>query len=152
MFRGSTKIFVPECNLANEASHMANMVKKMPDVITYEHKPGVVGVLKTHTNTDEYVYWFDHRLRNETESLFFDYEFFTTTPGKTVKEIKGLAQEQLERYHIEYKEERDVYGKPKQVITGKMGPGMQDDLAIAILMGVYWGRVAIKNVRRRAGH
>lgn len=130
---------------------MANMVKNLSDVIPYSHKEGVVGILKTHSNTEDYAYWFDHKLRNETDMLFFDYNFFTATPGKTVKQIKGMAQEQLERYHIEFQEARDVYGRPKQVITGKMGPGMQDDLAIAILMGVYWGRVAIRNIKRRLG-
>lgn len=140
------KVFIPESNLANEASHMVNMIKAMPDVRTFWQRDDRPGVHKSHAVTDDYQFMFDSKLK--TDSLHFDSNFFTTTPGKTEREIKGLAREQLERYHIEFQDAHDVYGRAKQVITGKMGPGMQDDLAIAILMGPYWGRLVLKNRQR----
>jgi hypothetical protein len=142
-FRASMKVFIPESNLANEASHMANMIKKLRDVRCFSPKQDRVGVHKSHSVTDDQQHTFNSKLKSD--SLYFDYDFFTTSTGKTVKSIKAMAREQLERYHIEYQEAKDEWSRSKQVITGKMGSGMQDDLAIAILMGPYWSRIALKN-------
>lgn len=142
-FREAIKVFVPESNLANEASHMANMMKKRRDVRFLWEKIDKIGVHKSHSITDDQQYVFNHRLKANT--IYFDEDFFTTTQGKTVNSIKGMAREQLERYHIEYQEPNNSWSRPKQVITGKMGAGMQDDLVIAILMGPFWGRFALKN-------
>lgn len=146
MFASSTKVFVPESNLANEASHMTNMVKRRPDVKTYWQKNDRPGVHKSHNVTDDYQFVFDDKLKND--AVFFDYHFFTTTKGKTEREMKGILREQLERYHFEYEEANNVHGRPRQTITGKMGSGMQDDLAIATLMGTYWSRVILKDTSR----
>lgn len=140
------KIFVPESNLANEADHMASMIRKRTDVRTYWHKDDRPGVHKSHNVTDQYQFLFNSRLK--LNMIHFDANFCTSSPGKSVKDILGQAREQLERYHIEFQDARDNYGHAKQVITGKMGSGMQDDLAIAILMGPYWGTVIQNNMNR----
>ena len=145
-FKGSTKIFIPESNLANEGSHMANMIKKRPDVRTYWEKETKIGVHKSHSVTDDYQYMFDSKLKNN--SMFFDDEFFTTSKGKTVESVKGQAREELERYHYDYVEPKTVHGKGSLKITGKMGSTMNDDLAIAILMGPYWGRIVLRTLDR----
>lgn len=146
MFKGSRKVFIPESNLANEASHMTNMLGHMSDVRVYWQKDDRPGVLKTAHITNDYQFVFNSRLKSK--SIWFDSQFFTTTPGKSETEIKGQLREQLERYHYEYLEARTVHGNPKQTITGKMGSGMQDDLAIATLMAPYWGRIALNDLRR----
>ena len=146
MFKGSIKVFIPESNLANEASHMSNMISSMGDVRVYWQKNDRPGVLKTHHITNDYQFVFNSRLKSQ--SIWFDEQFFTTTPGKTEVQIKGMLREQLERYHYEYLEARTVHGNPRQTITGKMGSGMQDDLAIATLMAPYWGRIALRDLAR----
>lgn len=122
---------------------MTNMIKKMRDVRGFWPKQDRVGVHKSHSVTDDQQYMFSSKLKNGT--LFFDFDFFTTSRGKTMQSMRGMAREQLERYHIEFEEPTNNRSQPKQVITGKMGKGMQDDLAIAILMGPFWGRFALKN-------
>lgn len=145
-YKGIQKIFVPESNLANEASHMTNMIQNFPDVKTYWQKQDRPGVHKSHNVTDDYQFLFDSCLKNDR--IYFDHQFFTCTKGKTEKEMKGMLREQLERYHFEYEEAHNIYGRPRQTITGKMGSGMQDDLAIATLMGPYWGRIILRDDKK----
>ena len=51
--------------------------------------------------------------------------------------ILRLFGEQLKRLQQKIKTPRDIFGKSKSKITGKVG-NYQDDLAIAALLGVHW--------------
>ena len=146
IFKSAVKVFIPESNLANEASHMVNMIKKMPDVRVYWQKDDRPGVHKSNAITDDYQFLFNSKLKNK--ALFFDNQFFTCSRGKTEQQVKGMLREQLERYHYEYLEARSIHSKPTQTITGKMGSGAQDDLAISTLMAPFWGRIILRDVRR----
>lgn len=125
---------------------MWNMIKKMPDVRCYWQKNDRPGVHKGPETADEYQYIFNVKLQNQ--AIKFDSNFFTMSRGHTEKTMKGLAQKQLETFHYEYEDARTVHGKPKMTITGKNGAAEQDDGAIAILMGPYWGRYAAKDMNR----
>jgi hypothetical protein len=122
------------------------MIKKMPDVRCYWQKNDRPGVFKGKETADDYQCLFNVKL--ERNAIRFDSEFFTTSKGHTKETMKGLAQGQLERFHYEYEEPKTVHGNPKMTITGKNGSAEQDDGAIAILMGAYWGRYAAKDMSR----
>jgi hypothetical protein len=140
------KIFIPENNLGNEGSHLWNMIKKMPDVRCYWQKNDRPGIHKGKDTADDYQCLFNVKL--ERGAVRFDSQFFTTSKGHNVNTMKGLAQGQLERFRYDYEEAKTVHGNPKMTITGKTGTSEQDDGAIAILMGAYWGRYATKDMSR----
>lgn len=144
-FRSSLRVFVPENNLANEGSHMWNMIKQRANIRAYYQKEGVVGIYKGRNTADDYQYTFNVKLKNN--AILFDSQFFTRSPGHTTTSIKGLAREQLERYHVEYEEPKKPGQKAREIITGKTG-NEQDDLAIALLMGPFWSRAIMKNENR----
>ncbi len=147
IFRSSVKIFIPESNLANEASHMASMVRKLPNVGVFWEKDYKVGVHKSNTVTDNYRATFDTLLRSDTSTIYFDSLFWTNTNGKTASVIKGEMRQELERYHYEVLEAKTIHQSDKQKITGKMG-ALNDDIAIAVLMGPYWAAVVRNNLGR----
>ena len=145
VFRSSMKVFVPENNLANEGSWMWNLVKNRPNIRCYWQKDDRPGVHKGPHMGEIYQMFLNIKLKNN--SIYFDEELFTTTPGQTVQSIKGSLREQLERYRFEFDEAKTFFGKAKQTVTGKQGVGGQDDLAIAVLMS-YWGFEHTKDVLR----
>ena len=146
VFRSSTKVFIPENNLGNEGSHMWNMIKKMPDLRCFSSKNDRVGVHKGKDTADEFQYIFNVKLKND--AVLFDNEFFTTSKKHTLTSIKATFREQMERFHFAYEEATSIHQNPRQTITGKGGSTEQDDLMIAVLMGVFWGRVVLKDPRR----
>lgn len=139
-------MFIPENNLGNEGSHMWNMIKKLPDVRCYWQKNDRPGVHKGKDTADEYQYMFNVKLKNN--AILFDYEFFTTSRKHSVASIKGLLRKQMETFHYAYEAPNSVHNKGRQTITGKMGAAEQDDLMIAVLMGVFWGWAVLKDPRR----
>lgn len=146
IFRNSIKVFVPENNYANEGTYLWNMVKNYPKLREYRQKDDKTGVHKGHGMADHYQYMFNVKLKNE--AVQFDNEFFTTSRAYERNSIKALLREQLERYHFGVEEPKSEGKDGRQYITGKMGTSGQDDLAIAVLMGVFWGPVVLKNPRK----
>lgn len=147
MFSSSIKVFIPENNLANEGSHMWNMLKKLPDMRCYWEKNDRPGVHKGKDTADDYQYMFNVKLK--ADAIRFDSEFFTTSRKHSVTSIKGVLRKQIEQFHFAYEEPKTVHQtKGKQTITGKVGTSEQDDLIIALLMGVFWGRIVLKNPKR----
>lgn len=140
MMRGAIKIFIPENNLGNEATHMDNMIKDRPDVRTYWQKEDRPGITKDGRSADNYQYLFDKKL--EDDAILFHRNAFTTSRKRNFAKTKSMLREQLDAFHYEYDSERD-----KVKITGK-GSGIQDDFAIAILQCVYHGRAATRDPRR----
>lgn len=137
-FKGIIKIFVPENNLGNEATHMNSMLKRYGDVKTYWQKDDKPGINKSADLTDNYQYLFYSKL--QSNDIVFDMDAFTTSTTMKFEDMKRLAREQLEHVHYEFDP------KTKKIhITGKGGPDQQDDLSVAIQMAVYWGRVALRD-------
>ncbi len=146
IFKSSMKIFIPENNLGNEGSHLWNMIKKRPDVRCYSTKNDRVGIHKGPETADEYQYMMNVKLKND--AIKFDSEFFTTSKKHTTKSIRATLRDQAERYHFAYEEPKTIHQNGKQTITGKGGPSEQDDLMIALLMGMFHGWAALKNPRK----
>ena len=139
--KSSIKVFIPENNLGNEATHMNSMIKNLNDVKTYWQTEKRPGINKDNKRTVDYQFLLDTRLREA--AIGFDVDCFTTGTKKSIKQIKILLREQMERYHYEYDPNRDT-----QKLTGKMGSDKQDDLLIALMQGLYWGRASGRDPRR----
>lgn len=138
------KIFIPENNLANEASHLAHMIRRRKDVRIYSEKNDRVGVRKGPDTADNFQYLINVKMR--AGAIRFDNEFFTTSKGHTTSSMRGLFKEELQRYHVEYEEKSD--GEYKMKITGKGSNGENDDLVIAFAMALSHGRDIMMNPRR----
>lgn len=145
IFKNAIKVFVPENNLANEGTHLWNMVKNYPKMREYRQKD-VTGVHKGAGLADHYQYMFNVKLKNN--AVFFDSNFFTTSRQYETNSIKALLREELERFHFGMDEPKAEGKDGRMYITGKMGTTGQDDLAIVVLMGVFWGPVVLKNPRK----
>jgi len=149
----STKrCFIPENNLGMEASHLDTMVRSFTQVYTFWEKETRPGICKTAAVTREYQFLMNNALYNQT--IRFSKHLFTTSRmGKdatyTAETIKALLEEQTLRYHWEKKPASDAFGKEKVTVTGKLHD-KQDDLLIATMMVLYWGRAIMKNPRRLA--
>lgn len=144
LFRGSTKVFIPENNLGNEAVHAWGLIKNRIDMRCYYEKDKP-GIRKAPEHGEEYQYLFNVKLKNS--SIRFDSNFFTTSRYHTTQSIKGLLKEQLEMYHPEVKKATDaIHGREKKTYTGKTG-GMNDDLCIATMQDVWWSWMIEKNPR-----
>jgi hypothetical protein len=134
------KIFIPENNLGQEASHMMDMLKNHNDVRTFYQKKDEPGVRKGPETADYYVYRTAELMR--TNSLRFSIQLFTNTHNQTAATAKTELQHQLERYHVELKRARTEFEKTRRVVTGKCGPAVQDDLVIATMQGIFFGPTA----------
>ena len=141
------KFLIVENNLGNEASYMWNMVKNYPNVKPYWEKEDKMGVRKGKFTADDYRAICQVKLTND--AILFDSEFFTCSLKHSKQGIKNIAREQFERFHYEFEDAKTPHQHAKQTITGKLGSSENDDLCIAVLMGLYWGRQVIKNPRNQ---
>lgn len=134
--------FIPENNLGLEAAHLHTMMGEFKEVETYWQKPDRPGVHKDGKATRGYQYLMNNALSQR--GVKFDADMFTISREQTVDSQKATLREQMERYHWEKKAAVDNFGKDRFAITAKMG-SLQDDLLIATLMVLYWGRAIIRN-------
>lgn len=139
-FEGCIKVFIPENNLGNEATHMENMIKNRRDVKTYWQTEKRPGVNKDQKKTDLYQYLLDTMLRNG--DIRFDSQCFTSGSARSLDMLKILLREQLEIYHYETNPNGTT-----QKLTGKQGH-KQDDLLIALMTALYYGRASGRDPRR----
>lgn len=138
LWREAKKIFIPENNLGLESAHLDSMVQDISGVETFWEKPNKPGVCKAGKNTREYQFLLSNCLANG--GLYFDRDCFTVTREKTVQCMKDQLQEQMLRFHYNVIPAKDAGGKARVHLTAKMG-SLQDDLLIATMMVIYWGRV-----------
>jgi len=138
LWREAKHLFLPENNLGFEAHHLDTMVQDIPGVETFWEKPNKPGVCKEGKNTREYQFLLSNCLANG--GLHFDRDCFTVTREKTVQCMREQLQEQMLRFHYSVKKSADGIARDKVHLTAKMG-SMQDDLLVATMMVIYWGRV-----------
>lgn len=139
-FTGSIKVFIPENNLGNEATHMNSMITDM-EIHTYWQTEKRPGVNKDAKATVNYQFLTDTKLQHC--GIRFDVDCFTTNAKFNIESQKATLREQMERYHYVYDADRDT-----QKLTGKMGKNKQDDLLIAFMQGLYYGRANERDPRR----
>jgi hypothetical protein len=143
---GSHLIFIPENNLGLEASHLDTMVRSLAEVQTYweKDKPGVC---KTHSKTRDYQFLTNNALFNA--AIRFHVDLFTCSRDQTPTSIKSLLMDQALRYHWEKRPAHDNFGNDRHTITGKQGD-KQDDLLVAFMQDMYFGRAILNDPRRLA--
>ena len=146
------RCFIPENNLGMEASHMETMVKSFTNVHTFWEKDSRPGVTKTAASTRELQFMMNNALYNQ--SIKFSTQLFTTSrmgqqDTYSPEGIKALLMEQTLRYHWEKKPANDPFGKERVTVTGKLND-KQDDLLIATMMTLHYGKSILRNPRRLA--
>jgi hypothetical protein len=73
----------------------------------------------------------------EEDTIFFASEMIGRDPQKQ----KDLLLTQLRKFHMEKRPPNDpAFGKFKYAFTGKTGGGSKDDLVLALMIAMYWGR------------
>lgn len=140
-YRESRLVFVPENNLGMESAHLDTMVKDIPGVVTYYEKPNKPGVCKTGATTRGYQFELSNAL--SYGSIKFEHDLFTITKEKSAACMLDQLQEQMLRYHWQKKAAVDAMSKDRYTLTGKVG-AKQDDLLIAVMMALYWGRLVMR--------
>jgi len=73
---------------------------------------------------------------------FYD-GFFSS---KCASDVRGEMCAQLKRFRYEHKAARDAFGKPRSVLTGKMGSTKNDDLAMVLMMLCFWSTYAMEKL------
>ena len=147
-FRPAKKIFIPENTMGMMGHHLANFVRDFTDIDVYYEKPASnkPGINKTHDVTEDYIFYLNHLLTKQ--AVLFDRDCFTISRSKTLVSLKAEMREGLERFHEEVKPAKDNFGRAKAIQTGKMGT-KNDDMPVALMQGIYWGRAATNQYRRR---
>lgn len=120
---------------------MHSMVKALPNVQTYWQRDDRPGVTKTHSSTMDYQFLLDTKLAHN--GVRFDIDLFTTNRKEKLDSVKQNLRGQMERYHYE-----EQPGNKKVKLTGKMGGDMQDDLLIALMQCIYYGRACMRDPRQ----
>lgn len=149
-FKNVHVVVIPENNLGLSSSHIDSYVHDIDNVsVFHENNKDRIGIRKTEQNTDDYQICVEDMLRKG--QIYFSSELFTTSkkfehPDGEMHKAKLELREQLERYHWEVLKAKDVFGKEKIAMTGKMG-GAQDDMYVAFAMTAYWGKVHKKETR-----
>jgi hypothetical protein len=124
---------------------MHNMIAHRSDVRTYWQKDDRCGVLKDQHVTSNYQSLLDGMLRDSWLDVYV--YLFTNSRNHKQASILALLQEQMERYHYQTDDKLDRNDNRRYKITGKMGH-KQDDLLIAFMMCLYWGRAIMRDPRR----
>lgn len=147
-FRPAKKIYIPENTMGMMGGNLANYVKDYSEITVYYEKPESrkPGVNKTHAITEDYIFYLNHLLGKQ--GVLFDRDCFTISRGRTIQTVKGELREGLERFHEEVKQAKDNFGTSKAVQTGKLGT-KNDDIPVALMQAIFWGRAALKQYRRR---
>lgn len=138
LWREAKLVFCPENNLGMESAHMDSMVKDIAGVEVFWEKPNKAGVCKNGTNTREYQFLLTNCLANG--GLHFDRDCFTVTREKTVQCMRDQLEAQMLRLHYEVRKGNDAFTKDRVHLTAKLG-SLQDDLLIATMMVIFWGRL-----------
>jgi len=141
-YRSSKLVFIPENNLGMESAHLDTMVKDIAGVVTYYEKPDRAGVNKDGRKTRGYQFELSNALMYG--AIKFEHGLFTITREKSPQCMRDLLQDQMLRFRWERKAAVDLLGKDRYTLTGKMG-SKQDDLLIAVMMALYWGRLVIRD-------
>lgn len=144
-FRESKLIFIGENNLGLEASHLDSMVQGIGGVEVYWQTEKKAGVCKTEAITRSYQFLLSQSLASD--ALKFDLQLFTVTREQDVASMLALLRDQMERFHWEKSPASTSFGTDRCKLTAKQGTG-QDDLLIATMMLLHWGRLIIANRAR----
>ena len=134
-FPSSFIIFVPESNLGHEASHMAHMLREIPQCRSLMEK-GEPGVITTHRRKELYANTAIERFASE--SIWYASKFICANPF-------GDANSREARVKRMFRNQLGLFSKiitprghnlPKVIYTGKENGN--DDLVMTFIIGLYW--------------
>lgn len=148
-FKRSRLVFIPENDLGMEHHHLSTMVKELPNVQVFWETPKKPGINKTNPVTGEYRFLLMNCLMQS--AIKFDRDLMTISREQTPQSMLNLAQAQMLQYHWSVKKSEIPGVKDRVKLTGKVG-NAQDDLLIAMMMVMYWGRLITRDVRRLEVH
>ena len=141
-FSQSWIIFFPENNLGQEASHMQAMLSEERKVWTYFEKQKA-GVCTTHERKEMYTincvqYFNQDAIHWAPNSIcanpYVDVE-------KRMKRVKDEFRKQLLQFQkLTIANVNRPFEVAKVFFTGKVKPGMNDDIVMTLLFTVYWAQ------------
>jgi hypothetical protein len=136
-FPTSYIIFVPESNLGHEASHMAHMLKNVPQCRSLMER-GEPGVITTHKRKELYSNTAVERFA--AEGIWYSETFVCANPygdaNERAKRVKGMFRKQLGLFSKIVVPRGKGYNMPKIIYTGKENGN--DDLVMTFLIGLFW--------------
>lgn len=122
---------IVERNLGNEAEHHKIALQHLSGVKWHvDYAARRVGFLTTQDSKYAMATLTNLMLREQRLS------FLNPLISEKPEELRKSITQQLQNYSVQFKDASDAFGKTRQAISGKIG-GMQDDLCIALQLGVY---------------
>ena len=136
-FPSSMIIFIPESNLGHEASHMAHMLRDVPNCRSLlEH--GQPGVITTHKRKELYTNTAVERFAGE--GVYYSQKFICANPFGDANErearVKRMFRKQLGIFSKIVVPRGKEYNIPKIIYSGKEQGN--DDLVMTFMIGMYW--------------
>ena len=148
-FAHSWFIFLPENNLGLEASHLAKVLSKVRNVYTFSDNPERVGVSTTNARKFGYVSGLEDYLI-PPDCLRFNAALVCANPflvaDVRVPNTRKKLHQQLGMFRKMMHLPTFAYGQAKTTLSGKVDPEgkqssrFQDDLVMALMIAVFWGR------------
>lgn len=127
-------IVIVERNLGFEAEHLFRYCRGIPrSRFLYERGSRRVGILTTQAFKLAYVTFLSILLREE-RALCAPADAFVNTLGNNTR---ALLRDQLAFFGVSFSTVESQFSKQRMAIGGKTGGG-KDDLAMALLFGVYF--------------
>ncbi len=140
MYAQSRLVFIPENNLANEATTMCHMLKELNiNVQVYYDRAETLkpGIRKDASTIGNYRLTIINKMTSN--DVRFSSDGFSSSGDASFSGMRVFLMEQMHRFHIETKITPGFVTRERVKMTGKSGSN-QDDLAIAFMQCVYYGR------------
>ena len=136
-YPGSYIIFVPESNLGHEASHMAHMLKDVPNCRSLMEN-GEPGVITTHKRKELYANTAVERFAGG--GIWYAQKFVCANPfedaNSRAAKVKRMFRSQLGIFSKLVIPRGKEYNIPKIIYSGKQNGN--DDLVMTFMIGLYW--------------
>jgi len=155
MYPSTVIVFIPEANYAKEASHLWDHIRHMPLVVTMQEVgEGYYGVRKDNFITFEMHSLYVRMLREK--AIFIAPEFVGIPPDKKAANLgldrnpEAAASYMLSAFKqqlmaMRYQRVNTREGSKEEYTIHGKGMGMNDDLAVAAMMGPYWRQVFLRS-------
>lgn len=129
-----------ESNLGLEASHMQHMIRNERRCYT-QYEKGKCGVLTTNERKENYTHAFLNYFN--TEAVHFLKDWVCVNPFEDANERHTKIKDELKKQLLTFQKmvltnDNAPYKIAKHVYSGKVKPGMNDDIIMTILFTTWW--------------
>lgn len=132
-------IAIFESNLGQEAQHMRHMVKD-ERLVYVIHEKKRAGVTTTHKRKELYA----TTLVESIQDLRFSPKCVCANPKLDANKRLKITQQEFKKQMIQFKKltipAAKPFDLPKIVYTGKTKKGVNDDLVMTLMIGLFWAR------------